>query len=269
MITSKAIIHILSITFIVSGIPWGGYAIYSYMKRMRVEDPRYEIVALVQSTNSSEGLKTAFITELLQLSVDRQINLYRFDLKQARHLLLNFPLIKDAKVERIPPGIVSVEYHLRNPAIFLEDISNTAIDEEFYAIPIHPFFSPKKLPLFRIGISVEEAKWGQKIMHPRLKLAFAVHHALSELEIKAGRHPWRIDVSEADVESLGERKIIVIMQPDLASKPVHSLILDPQDYREGLKNYQKLMDRSEIGIASESGMIDLRLAGLGYFKKEP
>ena len=118
---------ILLSTIIVSGIPWIAVISYNYVVRMRGQDPRYGIVAIAQNAERQESLKSSFLSELLQLSIDRGANLYSFDLVEAKNRLLNFPCIKAATVKRIPPGIVAIDYVLRKPVAFLSDFCKTAI----------------------------------------------------------------------------------------------------------------------------------------------
>lgn len=247
----KAIQSILIVTFIISGLPWIAFISYAYLLRVRESDPKYEIVAIAQSTQNQESLKTAFLAELLELSVDRPLNIYKFNLKDAKRKLLDFPCIKDASLRRIPPGILSIDYVLRKPVAILGDYANTAIDEYFYAFPFYPFYSPKKLPLVTLGL--DNLVWGERILDPKLHLAFQVLKIIHKWE------PLQIDVSLADALSLGEQKIIVQFRH-------HDVLLNPRNFTEGLCRY-KAWRKNAHGHKGLT-MVDLRLPQLGFMSSK-
>lgn len=246
----QAFLRIFIVTLVVSGIPWIAFISYSYLILSRENDPKYEIVAIVETTLNQESLKNAFLAELLDLSVDQPTNLYSFSLSNAKKKLLNFPCIKEASVKRIPPGIVSIDYTLRKPVALLGDYTNTAIDKEFYPFPFSPFYSPKKLPIIRLGL--DQVKWGEKIINPKLKLAFQVLESLEKEE------PFQIDVSLVDATSLGDQKIIVQFIG-------HDVLLDPLSIHDGLVRYKKWRKMSH---EDKELMIDLRLPHLGFITKD-
>ncbi len=248
----KAIKWVLLSVMIISGIPWATFGAFSYLRYLRKHDPDYDIVAIVQKNQDYEPLKTGFIAELLDLSTDNPINLYRFDLDEGQKKLLSFPLIETATIKKIPPGVLFVEYSLRKPVAFLGDISNTVIDADQVAFPFHPFFSPKKLPQFLIGQTEEDIVFGKKVSDPKLKLAFEIYEVLHELALD--QDSIRIDVSNVDAMSLGIRKIVIsFLNLDV--------LLDPGGIKEGLLRYKALRSKQDLPVIA---MLDLRLPNLGY-----
>lgn len=228
-----------------SGIPWACFIGYTYLLEMRKKDPKYTIVAIAQKTPLQGSLKTAFLAELFDLSIDQPTNLYTFDLAEATYRLLHFPCIEEASIKRIPPGIIAVDYELRNPVAFLADYSNTAIDAEGYTFPFHPFYSPKKLPSVFLGIE-DPIKWGERV---DCTFAFPLLDSIKD--------PLQVDISQAESSSLGDQKIIVRFEG-------HEILLDPLHFKEGLARYQALKSR----LSLDKAMIDLRLPKLGFIQKE-
>lgn len=247
----KAMGWVVISTLILSGIPWAIFGIYVYLWSLKMSDPQYEIVAIVQEPRDSDPIKTDFLAELLEISQDRRINLYKFDLTEAKQKLEKFPLIKQAVVKRIFPRILYVQYEIRKPFALLGDISNTAIDQEGYAFPFYPFFSPKKLPVLTLGL--KGVVWGEKISEDKLALSKKVLRALKGSEVK-------IDTSSGDALSLGEQKIVVTIGS-------HFILLDPIDFLDGLRRYQTLLASKEFPIISGSAMIDLRLPKLAFVER--
>lgn len=256
IVLKKAIKWVLISVLVLSGIPWAFFGAFSYLRYLRMQDPAYDIVAIVQINHDPEPLKTGFLAELLNLSIDHPSNLYRFDLEEGRKKLLNFPSIKSAAIKKIPPGIVIIEYSLRKPAAFLSDVSNTVVDAERYAFPSHPFFSPKKLPLFLIGPTQEKISWGKRVSDPKLTLAYEILEVINELGL--GENDLiKIDVSNVDAMSLGVRKIVVsFLNLDV--------LLDPRGFKDGLLRYKALLGKQDLMQSPLPAMIDLRLPNLGY-----
>src|SRR5206468_998734 len=79
-------------------------------------------------------------------------NLYALDLKEAAKALLSSPLIRNAKVKRLPPNTLYVEYEVRKPVCWLADYKNVAIDQEGYLLPGAPFYPPQQMPEIYLGL---------------------------------------------------------------------------------------------------------------------
>jgi hypothetical protein len=62
-------------------------------KKKRLKDKKYNIKILVQKKREN-FLKNSYLAELLDLSVDKQKNIFRFDEKEAILKLLKSPFIK-------------------------------------------------------------------------------------------------------------------------------------------------------------------------------
>lgn len=255
IIFKKAIKWVLISVLVISGIPWITFGAFTYLRYLRMQDPAYDIVAIVQVNHDPEPLKTGFLAELLDLSISKPGNLYRFDIEEGQKKLLSFPSIKSAVIKKIPPGILVIEYSLRKPAAFLGDVSNTALDLEQYAFPFHPFFSPKKLPLFLIGFQGDIA-WGEPVSDSKLKLAYEILGVIQDLGLGEGDR-IKIDVSNVDAMSLGQRKIVVsFLNLDV--------LLDPRGFKEGLTRYKTLLGKQGLVQNQTASMLDLRLPNLGY-----
>lgn len=270
---AKGVRTILLSVVLISGTAWLGFGIYTYFWNVRILDPKYKIVALVQTGPEKEALKTEFLAELLGLSIDQPSHLYKYDLVSGKKKLLAFPLIKAATLKRIPPGTLYVDYTVSKPIAFLADFSNTAIDENKKLIPFKPFFSPKNLPEIILGIQSEPLKWGSQLNSPRSELAFLV---LNEIENQIGSEhlrPIKIDVALAESPSLGTRQIIVTLEKKSESetgslKLNHLvLLLNPETFKEGIANFKEIskvmVDKGDLSI------VDLRLDRLAFVKEEP
>lgn len=267
-----------------------GWLYYLHIRHKRTTDLSYNIVAIVQTGPVKEGLNFIYLSELLDLSVDRPRNLYQFNTSEARRRLLASPLIKTAEVKKILPGTVYVDYTVRQPVAFLADYQNAAIDEEGYLFPFQPFFTPKKLPEFYLGLSEGEVDWGQRLEGRSLSLAFDVYHLLKDAYHLPISQIKKIDVAKAFVTSLGERQIVVTVEDtqevekggsSFLVMQMRLLRLNSHSYQEALKNYAVLRDylieeeRKSLETSTPSQavtqrppmVIDLRIPKLAFFQK--
>ena len=260
------------------GMAWG---YYRYIKDTHANNDAYRIVAIVQSCSASEMLKTVYLAELLDLSIDRPTNLYRFNTKEGQRRLLASPLIKDATVKRVRPGTVFVDYSLRQPIAYLVDYTNTVIDVDGYLFPFKPFFTPKNLPEIYLGLSqngdaVPENIWGEPLKDRRLELALSLHNYITVNYCSDKTNVRRIDVSKAYAPSYGQRQIIVVIEEQVEKEMFlrffpRILRLNTENYIQGLANYdvlrQELLKRdiaTDVTRKPSPIIIDLRLSQLGY-----
>lgn len=290
----KAFLWLFFSTLLISGTAALALLYYRHVKELYANDDAYEIVAIIQSTPEKEALKTMYLTELLDLSVDQPINIYRFSSSQARKKLLACPLIKDAHVRKMRPGIIFVDYIVRKPMAFLIDYENTAIDLDWVSIPFKPFFSPKRLPEVYLGIAQNEesvpvsgGEWGTQLSGKKIELAKALFKHIQDNYLDEKTHLARIDVSDAYSPSCGQRQIVVIVEhenPYLeGAKPIivkyeAILRLNTENHIQGLANYFALAStllKSEPPTDAEGPVVkfptmilDLRLSQLAFVKRE-
>jgi hypothetical protein len=240
----------------VSGSAYAVWGMYAYFWKMRLKNPKYAIVAIVQTGPEKEALKTGFLAELLQLSTDSATYLYSFDLQAGERRLLACPIIKTAKIKRIPPCTLYVDYALRKPVAFLKDFTNTALGQDFMLMAFHPFFSPKKIPEIVLGISHEKWRWGDTLTHPSARLAMDLCADL----IQYGYKVIRIDASKAYAESLGGQQLLAIVEAPGSHHPT-TLIFNPKTCSQALESYAALQWHTPPEL------VDLRVHQLALIKE--
>lgn len=256
----KALGWIFLNVFLVSGTAWIGFGVYVYLWKARSFDSRYHIAAIIQTGPEKEALKTSYLLELLGISKHSPQNLYRFDLKSGAEKLALSPLIEEASLKRIPPNTLYIDYSVRKPIAFLGDVTNTAIDKMGVLLPFHPFFSPKKLPIFILGVKKEDLIWGKKIENGKFFLAFQV---LKGLESKMSLlKAVKIDVSKAEAKSLGQRQIVAVVK-SLERGVENTLILNAERWLDGIDRYNALLN---LPLDSFQ-VVDLRLDQLAYLQR--
>ena len=215
---STAILWIVLATIVISGFSYGGYFSFRRWDKKRVQDDAYKILSIIQTGPQKEALKSTYLAELMDLSIDRPTNLYLFDTALAEKKLLTSPLIQKAKVKKYKPGSIYVDYSIRQPIAWLYDYENTVIDQEGRIFPVYPFLSPKTLPEIYLGIHEDlplQNDWQNALVGKYVELALKTLSLLSDPRLRDFFDVVRIDVSNAYAESYGKREIVLLTEDKL------------------------------------------------------
>lgn len=280
----QALFCLIGSTSLTLTISLGGYFLYCNYRQDRLYSEKYRITAIVQTGPEKEALKTTYLAEMLGLSVDKPTQIYALDLKKAESQLLASPLIAKAKIKRLAPSTLYIDYEVRKPIAWLADYRNTAIDCEGHLFPVAPFFSPKHLPEVYLGLA-PFSSW--QIKGPTFLLALEIIRFLETAPWKEGLRIKRIDVSNAFAPSLGQREVVLFTEEELCIN--HSekeiicvfpkiLRLAPKDYTQQLGNFfalrRNMMDdyRRQLANLKEGGrfaprIVDLRIPQLAFVEK--
>ena len=237
----------------------GSYSLWTKSKDKRLSNPAYAISSLIQTGPEKEALKTAYLAELLHLSIDHPTNLFALNTKKGERKLLASPLIAEAHIKKMPPNTLYIDYEVRKPVASLGDYQNIAIDKWGYIFPMSPFFSPKELPEIYLGLPPFEGRedsmgrkgafWGVQIQNQYLDLAFEVLQFLEGSPWRDGLRIKRIDVSNAFALSLGQREIVLFTEEDLLFNRGEEnvcctfpkmLRLSPKEYMQQMNNFLTL-----------------------------
>jgi hypothetical protein len=286
---ASAILWVLTSVLLVTGSSTAIYTIYYYAQKNWMHDDTFNIVAIVQTGPTKEALPTILLAQLMDLSEDRPTNLYRFDTKQAEKKLMAFPVIQNAKVKKIKPGTIYIDYNLRTPAAYLTDYVNTAIDHDGVIFPFYPYYTPKNLPELYLGINEENGnsvKWGNNLSGDKLNVAWElltlIHYRLAEEHSKIKK----LDLSRLDSTSYGNREIIVVLEdqdhiPEQGVLKINEKMirLNSQDYSNLLTDYHSLFkelknknrvisaDIKNKVIKTKPLIVDLRVKDLAFVKE--
>ena len=215
----------------------GFYAALSYFERHK--PPPALIKVIVQTGPVKNALKTDYLAELLDLSVDHPRPI---TVEETEKILLESPCIKKVAVSLLNPETLYIDYTLRTPQFILGDVENLALDTHGATFPLIPYYTPKRLPILYLG----EGHFEEKIE--------VATHLLELLEDKV----TMIDVSNCLEQSLGKREIVIALGH-------HLLRLTPKRCSEELSHYQKI--RMKMG--DDSLIIDLRIPSLAYITSIP
>jgi hypothetical protein len=274
----------------------GFWGIKSY-NRDRMDLEKYKITAITQTGPEKEALKTAYLSDLLGLSIDTPLSLYAYDLREGERRLLASPLITKAKLKRSPPNTLYVEYEVRKPIAMLADYSNIAVDAKGYLFPMAPFFTPKNLTEIYLGLppfgTAEDkmgrtgGEWLRPIQNPYFELASEILRYLETSPWREGLRVKRIDVSNAFAPSLGQREVVLFTEEEIHLRQPNReftcvfpkiLRLAPREYPQQINNFFSLRKtmledyKRQLATAQRGGrfaprIIDLRIPQLAFVEK--
>nr|MBJ7449132.1 FtsQ-type POTRA domain-containing protein [Parachlamydiales bacterium] len=268
---------------------WLGFWGWQTWRHNRSQNTQYAIHAIIQTGPQKEALKTVFLEELLNLSCDVPCNLYSFSLEKAQDQLLSCPVIKTASLKKIFPDTLYIDYSVRTPIALVHEYTNTGVDEEGIIFPIAPFFTPKRLPEFHLGLpcyGVGEV-WGEKLTSAESQIALELLKILNERPYRELMRILRIDVANAFSPSFGQRQIVVILEDEAVLEKSNQLVtyqfprilrLTPKNFKQELQNYLNLREEliaqelkkenssNTVLVKCPSTIIDMRLDGVAYVR---
>ncbi|MGE5196333.1 MAG: cell division protein FtsQ/DivIB [Anaerolineae bacterium] len=280
---AKALLWIVISMFTTTGVFYSFFYPFKDLSKEVKKETKNRIVSIIQTGPEKEALPTVCLAEILNLSCDCEVSLDHFDIEEATKKLLAVPVIKEAKIKKVFPETLYIDYTIRHPIASLYDFENVAIDEEGYLFPLVPFFSPKNLPEVYIGLSpfgvrpqnplLPTAEWGRSLESPPLKLALNILKLLKEGDLSTKIGLRRIDVSHAFKESFGSREVVLFCEDEITHKHLNKeaifllprlLRLSTKDYSQDLGNYLKLreellkLERKELKIPQDE-LLDMEL----------
>ena len=263
----QALTQIILITFLFSGSIGTLFYKYRLILLEQKNDLNFSIKALIQTHQEAE-LPTAYLAEILDLSLDNPQNIYRFSKKKALDLLQKSPLIKQATIEKVIPQTLHITYTARKPIAYLADFENTVMDSEFVPFPQKPFFSPKSLPQIFYLNKEEIDPWGSAVTSKELYLAIEVLEVFKNLPLSFSYKPPSIDTSSAFAKSLGAQEIILIFEKmellEQDSPPCY-IRLSTRNWQEQVQLLPKLLDH--LSLKNSTFTIDLRISKLAFLAK--
>lgn len=245
----------------------------------RSRDERYTVVAIEQRCRSKDALNGIYLAELLELSVDKPLNFYLFQTKEAEKKLLACPAVKKAQVKVFKPGVVFVDYELRAPVAIVADYKNMGIDNEQNPFPLTPYFTQKNIPQLHLGVPVQ---WGVPVEGREIALALEI----VELS-KSGLFPSSYALCMVDVKSSfkssATQEVVVLLEQKLGQESklhVQSYLLRMlrRNYKESLRNFfalQETFQKLQPAVLTAGRcikmpvqVIDFRVSQLALVKSE-
>ena len=213
-------------------------------------------VYIAQTGPKKEALSTPTLFSLLEWSKEELNALSPLHVQAKEAQLAAHPVMKKVELRIEQEKTLLIDYTLRIPVAFLGDFSNSALDAEGHCFPCFPFFTPKRLPTFYLGLS---AFPNAPLTGEKISLAFAVLSALRSIGW-AFSTDIAIDVSRAFFSSFGRAEVVVTLKKEGCF--CHYLRLTPRAYQIELQKYQLLRSSWPEGQVT----FDLRLENSALVK---
>lgn len=282
----KSLGWIVGLVAVINLVAFGGMKRYLSWKERQSINYKVAIKAIIQTGPQREALKTAYLAEILDLSIDRPLLTSEISIPEMVDKLLSSPVIRKAEMKVPEPGILYIDYTTYQPLAFLYDYENVALDGEKTPFPMHPFYSPKKLPQIYLGLD-EPIEWNQPIQGEKINLAFTLLDLLSGPMVTDLFHIQRIDVSKAFEKSLGRQEIVLILEDEVYSTHKNREIrfifprilrLSVKYYPQDLTNYltlrKEMLEKEKLKLPfpedeqtvvyCPSKIIDFRISQLAF-----
>ena len=242
----KALKYVMLSCIVVVALFFGSRAIYAHFRAAKLKDPRYTIVAITSKSRSQESVPHAVFSDLMNLSYDEPSSMYAFDTSQAAKEIYRVPTFKKVKVQLIKPGIVSVDYELRQPVAELLDYENRAVDKEGVDFPMLPYITPKNIPRLYLGA----------LENRRLAFAFE----LMELARKILPKEYKLALCDVSQHFLDSSVCEIDLQIDKGNQKLYAR-LSSSGYSKDFESLVRLLPA--LNVNAKEIVVDLRVAGIG------
>lgn len=282
-------------TSVTLGLSLGAYMAWKNAKMERLSDHKTHITSLIQTGPEKEALKSDHLLSLLGLSWDRPTSLYAFNCRDAEQKLMASPWIKKARIQRIPPGSLYIEYEIRYPVAWLAEYRNLAVDAEGFVFPVAPFLSPKEMPEIYLGLPPfgapedgfgrKGASWNCPVNQTYFQLALEMIRYFQGQQ-KEDIVLKKVDVSNAFAPSLGKREVVLFTEEEVRfyknNQEIVTLFpkilrLSPRDYVQQLnhftvlrknmiEDYRKQLAHQPYSSRFSPRIIDLRIPQLAFIE---
>ena len=259
---------------VVSSCMWGAFfgALWWHHRQQELlkKDSRFVVKRVAARPVTQDRLPIAVLAELMKLDVASPASLFAIRPKEMGQRLLHCPAVARAKVWRLLPGTIGVEYALRTPVATIAGVKNVGVDERATAFFLFPFYVPKKLPSIVLPLGevstfndVQRKLWGMKETAIAIKL-------LERVSEMAREHHMAVDV--VDVSRLRQRSVfrreVVLVFSSLSSNEGRLYVrIESKNILSMLELLPQLFDRLLSG-AFRGGTIDLRFNQMAILSGE-
>lgn len=272
--TKRSVLRELLTIVIVSSCFWGALfgALWWHNSQQhhRQSDARFVLKRLASRSTTPDRLPLGVLTELLDLNSETESSLFAIHPDTARQRLLACPAVANARVWRLLPHTLGVEYALRPPVATIAGLKNVGVDRYGTLFFLFPFYAPKHLPSLVLPIqSVKSLSEAQRAVYLAKETPIALR-LLERLQQVVG--PRHIIVESIDLVHLKEhnvfRREVVVVFSSLLAKEKHLYVrIGSRTILATLDLLPALCDRLLSGTF-RSGTIDLRYERMAILSGE-
>lgn len=265
---SSSVLKLTCRIVFVSALLWGAlllaWAWHSRQRQALAWDPRFVIRDIAVRSQGPDQVPNHVLCSLLGLGASPSTSLFAFHPDAWAQKLLQCPSFAKAKVWRLLPGTLGIEYRLRDPVACIAGASNIGIDGSGRLFFLTPYFAPRRLP--SILLPAVEAKTLAELqekvaVQKEAKVALSLVNELSRMGVQ-----WNFAVASVDLVHYREknafRREVVLVLADLSSGMQKLYIrCASQRLAASVKRLPRLLQRLMVSKAFRPGTIDLRYPG--------
>lgn len=257
--------------FFISALFWGAFfGAWGWKKIQqdrRENDERFTLRKIAARSLTVDKVPLSLLSSLLEIK--EGMPLFAIHPEDCLSRLKACPAFSRARVWRLLPGTLGIEYTLRTPQAALGGVRNVVFDSTGELFFLLPFFAPKKLPLVVLDIpQVATLEELQKATTPseEMKLALRMIPALSSFAARHKLFLERIDLSKRNHPNIFRREIVITFSSQLSRKAAY-LYLRCHPRSLSLKKLQKVFAYI-CGSEFHPGVVDMRFPACVLVKKE-
>lgn len=257
--------------FFISALFWGAlFSAWGWQKvqaHRRASDERFTLRRIAARSTTVDKVPLSLLCSLLE--VRGGSSLFSVQPHDVLSRIRACPAFCGARVWRLLPATLGVEYTLRTPLASLGGFRNIVFDKTGTLFFLLPYFAPKRLPSVTLDLpllSSIEALQKETSASADMSLCLRMLPALTAF---ASRHKLlleRIDLSKRNHPNIFRREIIITFSPEL-SKGGEYLYLRCNARSLSLKKLQKVF----AYICSSGfypGVVDMRFSSGALVKKD-
>ena len=272
--TKRSVLRELLTIVMVSACFWGALfgALWWHhsQQQRRQSDPRFVLKKLACRSTTPDRLPLGVLTELLDLDSETSTSLFAIHPDGARQRLLACPAVAQARVWRLLPNTLGVEYALRPPVATIAGLKNVGVDRYGRLFFLFPFYAPKHLPSLVLPIqSVKTLVEAQRAVYGAKETPIALCLLERIQEVVGPRHIFveSMDLVRLKEHNVFRREIVVVFSSLLAKDKRLYVRIGSRTILATLDLLPALCDRLVSGTF-RSGTIDLRYERMAILSGE-
>jgi hypothetical protein len=259
---------------VVSCCLWGAFFTawwwHHRQQEIRKNDTRFTVKRVAARPVTQDRLPIGVLTELLHLDTESNISLFALQPQETRERLLSCPAVESAKVWRLLPGTLGIEYALRTPVATIAGFKNVGIDASAIAFFLFPYYAPKRLPAIVVPIGDLSTLTDVQRRIRRIKETAIALRLIEIITPIAHRHHLAVDLvdlSHFHQQSVFRREVIIAFTPLLSKDERLYVRVHSKKLTSKLEKLPTILNAFLRGSFRE-GTIDLRYDGCAILSGE-
>jgi hypothetical protein len=268
---------LLSALFKIIGVScclWGAFFAawwwHYHQQEARKGDSLFLVKRVAARPTTQDRLPVGVLSEILNLTCNSSVSLFTLEPSEAQKQLLRCPAFAKAKVWRLLPGTLGVEYALRTPVATLGGLKNVGIDGTATVFFLFPYYAPKRLPV--IVLPIDDLKTLREVQRRvrRIKETGIALKLLEKITPMAASHHLtvdRVDLTPFHQQNIFRREVVLAFTSPLSNETRLYVRINSKKLLVKLDLLPALFHHLLRGVF-RGGTIDLRYDGFAIVSGE-